>query len=63
MKKPSKKKSVAEAKPKVHEKLKGLSVSVDQFGELKGNVSIDQLNDFLNKHVADKKVPARKKRK
>lgn len=63
MKKPLKKKSVAEAKPKVHEKLKGLSVSVDQFGELKGNVSIDQLNDFLNKHVADKKVPARKKRK
>ncbi|MFM7195321.1 MAG: hypothetical protein ACKORJ_08175 [Bacteroidota bacterium] len=63
MTKPAKKKSTSAAKPKVHDKLKGLSVTVDQFGELSGNVSIDQLNAFLDQHVTDKKVSPKKKRK
>lgn len=62
MKKPVKKKA-STSKPKVHEKLKGLSVTVDEFGELKGNVSIDQLNAFLDQHVTDKKSAPIKKRK
>jgi len=62
MKKPSRKKSAPSA-PNVHQKPSGIDITIDQFGALKGNVSIDQVNRFLDEHVADKKVPGRKKRK
>ncbi len=41
--------------PKVHKDLQGLDVKVNTFGEIKINLDIDRLNDFLNKNVDDKK--------
>ena len=35
--------------------LKGFDVSVNSFGEIKSSIDIDQLNDFLNQNVDDKK--------
>lgn len=48
--KPSKK------QPKVHKELEGLKAEIDQFGEVKINMDIDKINEFLNKHVEDKKL-------
>ena len=50
-KQPAKKK-----RPKVHKELDGLEVSINQFGELKSNMNIDKINEFLNKNVEDKKL-------
>lgn len=46
-------------KPRVHSKLKGFEVSIDQFGELKSNLPIEKLNEFLNENVDDKKLAER----
>ncbi len=46
-------------KAKVHKDLDGLNLSVDQFGEIKTNMSVDDLNKFLNKNVEDKKLKDR----
>lgn len=53
--KPSKK----QGKPRVHKELSGFEVSIDQFGELKSNMPIEKLNEFLNKNVDDKKLAGR----
>ncbi len=53
--KPEKKKDDQE-KPKVHKDLEGFDISVDAFGEIKSNLSIDQINKFLNREVDDKKL-------
>jgi hypothetical protein len=53
--KPSKK----QGKPRVHKELSGFEVSIDQFGELKSNMAIEKLNDFLNENVDDKKLAER----
>ena len=53
--KPSKK----QGKPRVHKELDGLEVSINQFGELKSNMNIEAINDFLNKNVEDKKLADR----
>lgn len=47
-------------KPRVHKELDGFEVSIDQFGELKSNMKIETLNDFLNQNVDDKKLAERK---
>lgn len=52
--KPSKKK-----KPRVHSKLQGFEVSVNQFGELQSSMPIEKLNEFLNENVDDKKLAER----
>ncbi|MEP7320327.1 MAG: hypothetical protein ABI761_00355 [Saprospiraceae bacterium] len=41
---------------KVHKEIKGFDIKVNQFGELKSNLNIDDINAFLNKHVQDKRV-------
>ncbi|MEM9896336.1 MAG: hypothetical protein AAF789_08195 [Bacteroidota bacterium] len=46
-------------KAKVHKDLDGLELSIDSFGEIKNNMSIDKLNKFLNKNVEDKKLKDR----
>ncbi|MFK7951370.1 MAG: hypothetical protein AB8B73_00885 [Ekhidna sp.] len=46
-------------KAKVHKDLDGLNLSVDQFGEIKTNMPVDELNKFLNKNVEDKKLKDR----
>jgi len=43
-------------KAKVHPELEGLEVYIDEFGEIKTNYDIDKINEFLNKHVDDKKL-------
>lgn len=53
--KPSKK----QGKPRVHQELKGFEVSIDTFGELKSNLPIEKLNEFLNENVEDKKLAER----
>ena len=49
-----------QGKPKVHKELDGFEVSIDQFGELKSNMKIEKLNEFLNQNVDDKKLAERK---
>lgn len=46
-------------KAKVHKDLDGLDLSVDSFGEIKSSMPIDQINQFLNKNVEDKKLKDR----
>lgn len=46
-------------KPRVHKALEGFEVSIDQFGELKSNMSIETINAFLDKNVEDKKLAER----
>lgn len=53
-----KKKSI-KGKPQVHEELKGYEININEFGEIKTNMSNDKLNNFLNKHVEDKKLKDR----
>lgn len=46
-------------KPSVHKDLEGLDLSVDSFGEIQSNMSVDKINKFLNKNVEDKKLKDR----
>lgn len=41
---------------KVNPELEGLDIRINSFGELISNVSLDQLNSFLDKNVIDKKL-------
>lgn len=52
-------KSKKDSKPKVHEELEGFEISVDQFGEIKSNMNIEKINEFLNEKVEDKKLQER----
>lgn len=42
--------------PKVNPQLEGFDVRIDSFGEIKSNLSIDKINEFLNRNVDDKKL-------
>jgi|TARA_B110000967_G_scaffold190388_1_gene215069 hypothetical protein len=42
--------------PQVHEKLKGFELKIDKFGEIKSSLNIDEINQFLNENVKDKKL-------
>lgn len=53
------KKPANKPKPRVHKDLQGLDITIDQFGEIKANMNIEKLNDFLNKNVEDKKLAER----
>ena len=46
------------AKTKVHDEISGFNIKIDEFGELKTNMNIDNINDFLNEKVIDKKLHA-----
>lgn len=48
-----------QGKPRVHKDLDGFELSIDQFGELKSNMKIEKLNEFLDKNVDDKKLAER----
>ena len=50
--KKKKKQEVAET----HPDLKGLDIRVNEFGEIISNISVEKLNEFLNKNVVDKKL-------
>lgn len=53
------KKMKKKGKPIVHKELDGFDIKVNEFGEIQGNFNIDQLNEFLNKNVEDKKLKTR----
>ena len=40
-------------------KFQGLDIVIDQFGEIKANMNIEKLNEFLDKNVDDKKLAER----
>lgn len=52
----AKKKGKEEEKAKVASELDGLKVNIDPFGEIQNSLSIDKINEFLNKNVDDKKL-------
>ena len=45
--------------PKVHKDLEGFNIEINEFGEIKSTMTPDQLNEFLNKEVVDKKLKDR----
>ena len=46
-------------KPKVHKELSGFDISIHQFGEIRSNMNIEKINEFLNENVDDKKLAER----
>ena len=50
--KPDKKKDA----PRVNAELEGFELQVDSFGEIRSNLSVDKINEFLNRNVDDKKL-------
>ena len=42
-------------KPKVHKELEGFDIKINESGEVESNLSIDEINKFLDKNVEDKK--------
>lgn len=52
----AKRKKDENQKPKVAKELDGLELNVDSFGEIQNSLSIDKINEFLNKNVDDKKL-------
>ena len=55
----AKQKEDKKPKPKVHKDLSGFDVSIDQFGEIRSNMNIEKLNEFLDKNVDNKKLAER----
>ena len=43
-------------KADVNPELDGFEIEINEFGEIKSNMDVDRLNEFLNKHVDDKKL-------
>jgi len=54
-----KKKSTNDMKPRVHQDLNGFDIYINEFGEIESTFPIEQLNQFLNKKVVDKKLKDR----
>lgn len=54
-----KKKADPKAKAKVHKKLEGLDITINEFGEIESNIEIKKINKFLNRNVEDKKLAGR----
>ena len=44
------------SKAKAHPELGIFDVSVTEFGEIEGTMSVDKINKFLDKNVKDKKL-------
>jgi hypothetical protein len=50
------KKKKKEELAETHPDLKGLNIRVNEFGEITTNISLEKINDFLDKNVVDKKL-------
>src|SRR6478736_10285066 len=57
MSKKKKKPDKTEKKAKVHQDLTGFEIKINPLGEITSSYSIEQLNEFLDKNVYDKKLP------
>ena len=42
-------------KPRVHDKLQGFDIRINENGEVESTKDIDEINDFLDENVEDKK--------
>jgi len=49
-------KNSTEDQPGMHKDLKGFTIHINEFGEIKTSMPLDRLNDFLDKNVNDKKL-------
>ena len=54
--KPKKATSDPDKKARVHKELEGFEIGVNPLGEITSNYSIEQINQFLGRHVRDKKL-------
>ncbi|NML66866.1 hypothetical protein HHL22_16800 [Hymenobacter sp. RP-2-7] len=54
--KPKQKPAEPEKKARVHKDLEGFEIGVNPLGEITSNYSIEQINEFLGRHVRDKKI-------
>jgi hypothetical protein len=54
--KPKQKPADPEKKARVHKELEGFEIGVNPLGEITSNYSIEQINQFLGRHVRDKKI-------
>ena len=52
----TRKKNEPEKKARVHKDLAGFEIGISPTGQVVSNFTHDQLNEFLNKHVKDKKL-------
>jgi len=52
---PMPKKKSKTGKPQLHKELEGFEMSINEFGEIKSTMDIQKVNEFLNRHVDDKK--------
>jgi hypothetical protein len=46
-------------KPEVHNELKGFDIKINEFGEITSNMDVEELNEFLDENVEDKKLQER----
>ncbi len=51
-----KKTDKSEKKARVHKELEGFEIKINPLGEITSSYSIDQLNEFLDRNVTDKKL-------
>jgi len=54
--KPKQNPTEPEKKARVHKELEGFEIGVNPLGEITSNYSIEQINEFLGRHVRDKKI-------
>lgn len=45
-----------EERAQVNPELDGFEVKIDSFGEIKSNLDIEKINEFLNRNLYDKKL-------
>jgi hypothetical protein len=55
----NKKEDKGKKKTRVHKDLEGFEIKVNPQGEITSNYNIDQINEFLNRNVEDKKLVKR----
>lgn len=53
------KKKPMKGKPEMHPELQGFELSINEFGEIITNMDLSKINEFLNRHVEDKKFKER----
>jgi hypothetical protein len=54
------KKDGKKQKPEVHKDLEGFTVRVNEFGQIVTTKKIEELNEFLDRNVPDKKLEDRR---
>lgn len=57
-----KRKHKKEEESKVNPELKGLDIRVNELGEIEANISVEKLNDFLDRNVKDRKLEEKKEK-